>query len=349
MASWIRWGLTLLLSLSLVIWAGDDRGIGGTGKMMGQPADAQGDDRGIGGTGVIGTITEFGSIWVNGLEIELDEKTNILRDGRPASELDLRLGQQVAVLATQEGGQWWARVVRIQHAVIGEVVESQSEGWLIQGVSVVPATDAPGALPSLALGQNVRVSGYFIGDQLYATDIETIPKTDQWQIVAPAQAVSQTQWRWAGRVLPEEILDAKDGGVITLRGRNTSQGESTNFVRHERLPFAGQVSNYLIETPEASLRKGRSVKNWSADQLKQMQQREPERSFSREGESNYRGDDGTRFTDDRQGTSIDSHDTRSQGFGGSSSRNARGRDSSPSSGGRNSGGRSSGGGGPARR
>ena len=47
-----------------------DRGIGGTGAPAALSAASRTADRGIGGTGIIGVVTGFGSIFVNGLEIQ---------------------------------------------------------------------------------------------------------------------------------------------------------------------------------------------------------------------------------------------------------------------------------------
>ena len=46
---------------------GNKGGIGGTGNLA--TAD------GIGGTGIIGVITDFGSIWVNGIRVQYDATT----------------------------------------------------------------------------------------------------------------------------------------------------------------------------------------------------------------------------------------------------------------------------------
>ncbi|MBS0423316.1 MAG: hypothetical protein JSR71_02575 [Proteobacteria bacterium] len=71
-------------------------GIGETGNTA--------DNDGIGGTDIIGTITGFASICVNGIEIHYDKHTAISVDGRGATLGELAVGQVIAVRAFGAGG-----------------------------------------------------------------------------------------------------------------------------------------------------------------------------------------------------------------------------------------------------
>ena len=71
----------------------NDRGIGGTGIGI----DIY--ERGIGGTGIIGTITEFGSIVVNGLHIEYREDQVVDSLFEQKQGRNLKIGQEVEVFA----------------------------------------------------------------------------------------------------------------------------------------------------------------------------------------------------------------------------------------------------------
>jgi hypothetical protein len=44
-------------------------------------ASAGGTGSGLGGTGILGKVTGFGSVFVNGIEIEYDDKTIYTIDG----------------------------------------------------------------------------------------------------------------------------------------------------------------------------------------------------------------------------------------------------------------------------
>src|ERR1700687_2638762 len=54
-----------------------ERGIGGTGA----PAKTHLSDRGIGGTGIVGVVTGFASICVDGLEVRLDKTASVSING----------------------------------------------------------------------------------------------------------------------------------------------------------------------------------------------------------------------------------------------------------------------------
>src|SRR5690242_7593094 len=72
-------------------------GIGGTGVtptgtlIRRAQVSPRGRGDGIGGTGVVGTISGFGSIIVNGLELEFSRNTNVANDGAPASLEELKI------------------------------------------------------------------------------------------------------------------------------------------------------------------------------------------------------------------------------------------------------------------
>ncbi|TPE53411.1 hypothetical protein FJM67_07090 [Maribrevibacterium harenarium] len=248
MLNWLKLIIAATAFVTLV-WAGEDRGIGGTGKWLG--AD---EERGLGGTGVIGTLTQFGSIWVNGLEIEVNRQTHITMNGIPTEERALRLGQQVKVLAlpNPEGSryQWRAQQVLVDHAVIGTVSQLNDNTLWVQGVKVVSDPNRPGEWPTLALGDGVKVSGYFHHNTLFATDIQTA-SVDQWQISAPVSRNALGQWQVAGLPLPEDVLEAQEGETLTLRG----ESDQVRFIRHDDgVPFAQDATKYVIErrTPERS-------------------------------------------------------------------------------------------------
>ena len=71
-----------------------DRGIGGTGISGGLAAGGIG-GTGIGGLGLIGTVTAFGSIWVNGVRLALPEGLRVTREGALAKAADIKLGHVV--------------------------------------------------------------------------------------------------------------------------------------------------------------------------------------------------------------------------------------------------------------
>ena len=141
-----------------------DRGIGGTGgPMTGEEVTAspsQIADRGIGGTGVVGVVTGFGSVFVNGLEIQYDNAAAVDIDGTPSSVAVLRVGQLVALRAQGPATAPYATAISVRSEVIGRIegVELGSGTLTIAGQSVsVP--DGTWGANQFGPGDWVKVSG----------------------------------------------------------------------------------------------------------------------------------------------------------------------------------------------
>jgi hypothetical protein len=84
--------------------AGDGNGIGGTGQRVTRTP-------GIGGTGIIGTITGFASIFVNGFEIDFAPDLPISFQGKTVRGDALRVGDVVEVEAEGKGQHLTARSI----------------------------------------------------------------------------------------------------------------------------------------------------------------------------------------------------------------------------------------------
>lgn len=134
-----------------------DRGIGGTGIT----SDTV-EDRGMGGTGIVGVITGFGSIWVNGIEVEFDPATPVRIDGQsaPGGEA-LKVGQVAVVTASGSGSRLDARSIAIRHEVSGpvEAVEANGSVLRVAGQRVTFAGQIWGDAPTPRVGDWVAVSG----------------------------------------------------------------------------------------------------------------------------------------------------------------------------------------------
>ncbi len=130
-----------------------DRGIGGTGspKVV---------DRGIGGTGIVGVITGFASICVNGLEVRYDSSASVDIGGIPASPALLRVGQVVAIQAYGVQSAPVASAISVRQEVKGriEAVELGTGLLTIAGQPVAVGANTRGAA-NIRLGDWVAVSG----------------------------------------------------------------------------------------------------------------------------------------------------------------------------------------------
>jgi Domain of unknown function (DUF5666) len=142
---------------------GEGNGIGGTGQPFNQ-------NPGIGGTGIIGTITGFGSILVNGYEVDYAADQPINSDfGTPLHANALRVGQVVAVDAEGDGQHLRARTIAVQHEVAGRIdsVDRASGTFMVLGQTVSAengiVADKNGqsvhSISDLAVGDSIEVSG----------------------------------------------------------------------------------------------------------------------------------------------------------------------------------------------
>ncbi|MBP0494013.1 DUF5666 domain-containing protein [Pararoseomonas indoligenes] len=152
-----------------------ERGIGGTGIL----ASAEG-ERGIGGTGspslgIVGVVTGFASICVNGLHVAYDPDQPVEAADGPLTPAALRVGQVVVVEATGPDGALRARRIGLRHELAGTVEAVEDGAIRVAGQRVATA----GALPAgraWRVGEAVLVSGLRAPDgSLTATRIDPRP------------------------------------------------------------------------------------------------------------------------------------------------------------------------------
>jgi hypothetical protein len=251
---------------------GDD-GIGGTGArpggdgIGGMGAWPGGDDSGIGGTGVspqssigvVGTITGFASMCVDGIEIHYDADTPVRIDGRPASVGDLAVGQVVEVVAEGHLPELRARDVTVRHVVVGPVSGGEADGAILrvvgQGVALVPETQLPDAASAsgedpLALGTVVRVSGMRRQDGVVVASRITRGQADEEvQIIGPVEASDAGGLSIAGTPL-EIVGDVRlaVGEEMRVAGRWTGAALRVDGAEAmPRVPFDGRVAWMDVE------------------------------------------------------------------------------------------------------
>lgn len=113
---------------TLLGWLGvrpseDKGGVGGTCVVAGRPGiGGTGiSEGGIGGTGIVGVVTGFASICVNGVEVQFDADTPTSDNGQPGSARQLAVGQVVAVQAAGAAEALSARHIALIHAAVGPI------------------------------------------------------------------------------------------------------------------------------------------------------------------------------------------------------------------------------------
>lgn len=138
---------------------GGDGGIGGTGGGGGTAADVS-----------VGTITAFGSVWVNGVEFK-SNTASIKIDDNPHPESDLRVGMIARVGGSISGAS--ADTIAVSSAAKGYVESVSGNQMVVMGQTVI--TDGGTTISSgpIAAGNYVEVHGLVVSDgTISATYIE---------------------------------------------------------------------------------------------------------------------------------------------------------------------------------
>ena len=159
----------------------DPGGIGGTGQVAtgggvggtGSPVQTAEPGSGLGGTGIVGVVTGFASICVNGVEVEYEPATPVQRDGRAEPISELAVGQLVALQAEGEGDRLRARHIAVLDAAVGPLtaLEAASGRFAVMGQPSVALER--GDLQGLRLGDWVRVSGLRVASgEIRATRVQ---------------------------------------------------------------------------------------------------------------------------------------------------------------------------------
>ena len=89
----------------------------------GQLAATENDDYGIGGTGIVGTVTGFGSIFVNGVEVEISPQTRLSVNGQVAKDHAFSIGETVEILAADANSYTHALRLNVHHQIIGPLAD----------------------------------------------------------------------------------------------------------------------------------------------------------------------------------------------------------------------------------
>lgn len=162
--------------------SGDGSGIGGTGTRA-----ENNDGNGMGGTGIVGVITGFGSICVNGVEVQYDSATPVHRDGAPSNAAQLAVGQLVSVDARSDRGGLRANWIEQHTAVVGPIASIDvAHGEIVVLGQKVHVTGRQAA--ALRVGQFVRVSGLPGGQAIVATRIVTLAAAGNMSVAGVVRA-----------------------------------------------------------------------------------------------------------------------------------------------------------------
>lgn len=238
-------------------------GLGGTGAPSRAPQDTLTTDGrkngdGLGGTGILGTISGFGSIIVNGAAWDFDRRTAVASDGKPSSLAALKVGQVVAGVARPQGGRYVLDTLEIQHAAIGPIdaVDHDAETMTLLGqrvrLNLAGDKTAADAFRTLRPGDVVSVSGLRLDDgTVVASRIDEQPKDDGRILVrGPAADVGAGSLRIGGLTVATlagtVVTPPADGAHTVVAGRMIN-GQFTADVITGARTFGGAVTDVSLE------------------------------------------------------------------------------------------------------
>jgi hypothetical protein len=137
---------------------GQDRGIGGTGA----PALGAGAKSVAGNTGIVGEITGFASVCLNGVEVAYDPATQVSIDGRADTPDALRAGQVAAIVAAPDAvarDGLRAMTVSVRHEISGPVSAVDNHSLTVAGQGVILTANTRG-MSSVMPGEWIAISGF---------------------------------------------------------------------------------------------------------------------------------------------------------------------------------------------
>ena len=183
-----------------------------------------GGDEGLGGTGIVGTITAFGSICVNGIEVHFGTETPIERQGMRITSGLLERGQLVEVGATRGRYEVSAHRILIRIPVAGPIERVDLAGGEIEVLGqriLVGAEPMAGlGIRDLVPGAGVRVSGLRRPDGVVvASNVSSAP-TDRGWLEGRAHQVGPEGFSIGGLGLgvPEHASLPAEGQRVVVRG-----------------------------------------------------------------------------------------------------------------------------------
>ena len=205
---------------------GLDEGVGGTGRSV---------QDGTGGTGqklaVIGIITGFASVCVNGIEVHYDDNTQVNINGVQSTPAGLMTGQLVSMAAEKTPKGWSATRINTQDAVSGPVTKVIGANRVEVAGQLVNLPNKLDGVPKIGLGQSLRVQG------LRAANGEIV-----------ATSVTQSNSR---QIVITGKLDKRTNGSLGI-GNMQIDGLTTQANPGEFVSVTGEMTNGRLRVTQAN-------------------------------------------------------------------------------------------------
>lgn len=204
---------------------------------------------GIVGTGIVGTITELGSIYVNGQHILFDPDQTVASPlgDRPAASLVP--GETVAVEAVRAADAWQALALRAYLPIVGPVASVEGRRLAALGAAI----EIPAGVASVeqfvgepvAAGDWIAVSGFWRGDTVVASRIEKIPAQPLASAVGTYRPSDEFDSVGAVRLIGVRLEHARPMDLLTVQGAPSTGGIAVEAVAIGL--FTGPVGEVLFE------------------------------------------------------------------------------------------------------
>ena len=236
---------------------GGTGGIGGTGSPLppghgGIGGTGQQANGGVGGTGIVDIVTGFGSVCVDGLDVQYDRTTPVEQNGLPALPDRLALGQVIAIEAAGQDGTLQARHITILEALAGPTTSVAVDKGLLQvmGQTVMITGETRlvgiGRLDELAAGVPLHVSGYRdSADHVVASRIEVELGMTGASAIGPISRMGEAVGGVA--ISPLSAVPATGTEVLVRGTWDGRQLHVDNVQPDPTLPFFGRVDKVVLE------------------------------------------------------------------------------------------------------
>ncbi|MEM6759472.1 MAG: hypothetical protein AAF601_08335 [Pseudomonadota bacterium] len=195
---------------------------------------------GIGGTGIVGLMTGQGSIFINGLRVEVPDSARLTLNGIAVTESDLLPGVAMTVVAEARGDRFVAARVDAEHPLIG-LVEEIGGVTTINGAAIVMD---PGARTAPMVGQRMAASGVWRADGALQTSLiqPVAGQTDRVAgTVTAAGRIGQTEIEARGLIPGEYAAITGRYGDGTFRAQQVQNGRFQAGTALDQLSVEGYL------------------------------------------------------------------------------------------------------------
>lgn len=228
-------------------------GIGGTG-ISGDYSELLPDNH-QGGVAIMGVVTGFASICVNGEEVHYNNATPVFDNGKPAKLGHLAVGKTVMLKADRVNGRLNARAIGMYDAVAGPIgrMDMARQQLQVMGQTVRVNQAVMQQVKSLPINANVRVSGHRLeSGEVVATRVDVAPTPSATTVGTVTEVASQ---RITVNGTKVNMSDVKLRGQLNVGSEVSVSGDwSGNALNAKRIDI--QPTQRLIQRADQAILEG---------------------------------------------------------------------------------------------